>query len=84
MSPSASPSIPLANLEQEGFRCRNDDGDEATATWAADQDTAVTVRVNENIRIRFVINATGDVGSKQFKLQYKALAASEWSDVGLA
>ena len=70
------------DLEQEGFRWRNDNGSESAATWKAAQDVDVTdIGKNENIRLRFLINATGDPDAKQFKLQYKKTADSEWRDM---
>jgi hypothetical protein len=59
--------------EQEGFRWRNDDGTETTATWAAAQDvnTGVTVAAGANIRLRVLVNATGDPPSQGYELQFK-------------
>jgi hypothetical protein len=42
--------------EQEGFRFRNDDGSESSATWKQDQDVNATVAVDQNFRLRFLIN----------------------------
>jgi len=83
ISPSASPSVPPAQLEQEGYRWRNDNGNETTATWIASQDTNVSIHKEENIRIRFIINATDDVASKQFNLQYKLASTEFWTNVGV-
>jgi hypothetical protein len=48
-----------ATYEQEGYRWRNDDGSESAATWKASQDTTATTAVNNNVRVRFLINRTG-------------------------
>lgn len=68
-------------LEQEGFRWRNDDGSETTATWLANQDIAITQPSATNTRLRAIVNATNDPGSKQFKLQYRKQGAASWRDV---
>lgn len=58
-------------LEQEGFRFRNDDGSETTATWREAQDINITVPVSTNNRLRILVNATGDAPTTQFRLDYK-------------
>jgi hypothetical protein len=50
----------VMTLEQEGYRFRNDDGSESTATWLADQDTNITRRAGVNVRLRVITNITGD------------------------
>lgn len=55
-------------LEQEGFRFRNDDGSETTATWAGAQDANVTAPVG-TYRLRTIVNATGDVPASAFQLE---------------
>jgi len=54
-------ALGLPHVVQEHYRWRNDDDKEASATWKAAEDTAVTGQVtNENIRLRFTIsNGTG-------------------------
>jgi hypothetical protein len=47
-----------AEYAQEGYRWRNDDGSEAAATWRAAQDTNAYVDVEENVRVRVLINRT--------------------------
>lgn len=80
-SASASATTTIT-LEQEGFRFRRDDGDEATATWLEDQDANATILRNTNYRIRFVVNSlSGDAPSTQFKLQYKKTSDEVWLDV---
>lgn len=75
---------PGATIDQEGFRFRNDDDNEADATWKEDQDTVVSSLAKDtNVRLRMLLNATGDPATHQFKLQYrqKGDAATEWRDV---
>ena len=50
-------------IEQEGFRHRNDDGDEATATWKANQDMNITLAADTAFRLRFLLKATGNPDS---------------------
>ena len=79
-TPSASPS-PGTYLAQEGYRWRNDDGTQSTATWRQVQDTADTVTRLTNIRLRLVLNATGDPINQTFTLQYKQVGDVAWTDV---
>lgn len=65
--------------EQEGFRFRNDDGSETTATWKAAQDTDVTAPSGANTRLRFLINATGDPSSTQYQVEYKKTTDNFWT-----
>ena len=68
----AAPSAASASADQEGARVRNDDGSETTATWAAAQDANYDgVDLDTNIRIRFLIDATDDLASTAFALEYK-------------
>jgi len=71
--------------EQEGFRFRNDDGSESAATFRQSQDVNDSVARNVNIRLRLLVNATGDPDSEQYQLEYKETgdAASEYRAVPL-
>jgi len=70
-------------LQQEGFRWRNDDGNEAAATWRQNQDVNDAVGRNTNIRLRVLVNATGDPASAQYQLEYKETSggAEAWRQV---
>lgn len=61
----------LSSLEQEGFRFRNDDADEDEASWRQNQDVDDEIAKDTNVRLRTLINATGDPATKQFQLEYK-------------
>ena len=65
-------------LDQEGFRFRNDDGDETSATWLASQDANVTAPLDTNTRIRFVLDGVGDPDATQFQLEAKLSTDSVW------
>ena len=74
---------PAVTVEQEGFRWRNDDGTEITATWIEAQDTDAEIAKETNTRIRFLIDAEGNPAGSTFELQYKRSAdgAAEWRKV---
>jgi hypothetical protein len=60
-------------FDQEGFRFRNDDGSETTATWKAAQDTNITVAEGETFRVRAIVNMTGDPPAKTFSWAYQKI-----------
>ena len=64
-------AAPTATADQEGFRFRNDDGSETSATWAASQDTDKTAPLATNLRLRMLVNATLDLASAAFTLRYQ-------------
>lgn len=70
-----------AVVDQEGFRFRNDDGNEAAATWAAAQDTNLARQVGVNTRLRVLLNTTGDVDSTQYQLEFRKIGVTPWSKV---
>lgn len=70
--------------DQEGFRFREDSGNEATPTWLAAQDTNITGRAAETTTgVRVIVDYTGDPPSEAPKLQYRKVgdAATEWEDL---
>ncbi len=69
------------SLEQEGFKWRNDDGTEITATDLAAQDANITRWRNVNTRLRMLINATGNPDPAQFRLEYRKKGTSQWDVV---
>jgi hypothetical protein len=68
-------------VEQEGFRWRNDDGTETTATWRQLQDVDDSVYQGSNIRLRVLLNASGDPAPENYKLQYRKTSGGAWRDV---
>lgn len=68
-------------LEQEGFRFRNDDGSETTATWRQAQDTNDSVAVSTTLRLRLLLNATNNPDAGHYKLQYRKSGDDTWMDV---
>lgn len=74
-------TLAAATLDQYGYRGRNDDGTEATATWKAAQNTTFGITPDARFRLRFGVNTPGDPASKQFKVQYRKVGAAAWRDV---
>lgn len=68
--------------EQEGYRFRNDDGSESTATWKAAQDTDVTGLAKATpLRLRVLTNVTSDPPSEALKLQWRKVGEPHWNDI---
>ena len=65
-------------IEQEGYRFRNDDGSESAATWRQAQDVVDSIAAGINIRLRILLNASGDPASSQFQLEYRKVGNSSW------
>jgi hypothetical protein len=61
-----------ATVDLEGFRFRNDDGDETAATWAAAQDANLTRDKAIATRLRVLLNTSGDVSTRNFRLEYRS------------
>src|SRR5512139_2523990 len=68
--------------DQDSFRGRNDNGSQTTATWKAAANANWTQNVDENFRIRFLVQNTNNrLGSAQtWRLQYNKGGAG-WNDV---
>lgn len=60
-----------SSFTEVAYRCRNDDGDETTATWLANQNTPCTMSVDTNYRLRLEIQETAAAGTnnKTFQLE---------------
>src|SRR3990167_3782643 len=72
-----------AAWNQVSFRGRNDNGDQATATWKALQNTNWTQAVDENFRVRFEMQETAGCAATNvtnIQLQYN-LNAAGWVNV---
>lgn len=74
--------VEKASMQGEGYRFRNDDGSETTATFKAAQDTNISQGIGSNVRVRVIANATGDPPSTGYVLQYRRKTSGEaWKDV---
>jgi hypothetical protein len=67
-------------LTQEGFRFRNDDGTETTATWIAAQDTNINKAEDGIVRLRMLIDSTGVTASEQYQLEWR-VSGGTWRKV---
>lgn len=67
--------------DQEGARFGNDDAAEAAHTWAAAQDTDITAPAGQTQVLNMIVNATGTLGAKTFKLQYRKVGDASWRDM---
>jgi len=68
--------------EQEGYRWREDDGTETTATWIDAQDTDIFRSKDTPMRLRTLTNyKSGDPTPRQFKLQWRKVGDPTWRDV---
>ena len=72
-----------STVEQEGYRFRNDNGSETTATWRQSQDTADTAALDETVRLRMLLNSTGDRPTAQYQLEYRENSQSWYRAVGI-
>lgn len=78
-------STPAA-YDQDSYRFRNDDGSDAAATYKAAVNTDVSITLDENFRLRFLVQETagGDTGNG-FKIQYNHIEGTNvWTDVTAA
>lgn len=60
-----------ATLEQEGFRWGVDDGNEASHTFEAAQDTNISIADNQSRLLRTLVNATNDPDAIAYTLRYQ-------------
>lgn len=68
-------------LEQSAFRFRNNDGDEAAATWRQSENVDDTAAPDEALRLRMQIAAMLNGGSRAFKWQHRKAGAADWRDI---
>lgn len=73
-----------ATMEQEGFRFYDDDGNEASASPLAAQDTNVSVALDTNVVLRMLVDATAGIDYKQYQLQYKLSTDTDYAAVPVA
>ena len=72
-----------SSAEQEGYRFRNDNGSETTATWRQSQDTADTAVLDEILRLRMLLNSTGDRPTAQYQLEYRENSETWYRAIGV-
>lgn len=82
--PSLQKFYPAGNgfsYEQEGYRFRNDDGSEITATWRQAQDTPDSIARLTIFRLRHIINTTGNTPSTNYRIEYRKTDSYDWRKV---
>lgn len=65
-------------VDQEGFRWRDDDGSETTASWIDTQDTNIIREKSQTTRLRVLLNSTLDRGSENYRLEYRKVGDQTW------
>jgi hypothetical protein len=82
---SSTPEETNGILQQTHYRWRNDDADEAGASFAANEDTVLTgVARYATYRFRVGISNEGTAtsGAAQYRLEYATSPSSTWTTVG--
>ncbi len=69
---------------QEGYRWRDDDGSETTASWLASQDSNITRATAVTTRLRTLVDTSGDAPTNQYQLEYKLSSDTGYQKVGPA
>lgn len=72
---------PAYALDLSAYRWRDDDNNEALASYLAAENTAISRAKEQDVRLRVQIDADGDPSSQQYKLQYRRSGNTEWIDV---
>lgn len=71
----------VVTYEVVGFRFRNDNGSETTATWIDEQNENVYINKSTNFRLRILTNYSGDMDSHQRTLYYRRVGDPDWEIV---
>lgn len=69
------------SFEQYGFRWRNDDGSETTATWAAAQNANSSVSAGSTTRLRVGVDTVNDAPSQGYRLEVRVVGSTRWDRV---
>ena len=78
---SFDPTFTQLTSTQEGYRWRNDDGTESTATWLADQDADVSVAELVTVRLRGIVDWEDDPEPGQIGIEYRRTGVGDWRAV---
>jgi hypothetical protein len=73
--------IPVSSINQTKYRWRNDNGDEATATWKAAENTAITLADTVSVlRVRIELqNNSGVTHTINESLEYSSNGGTSWT-----
>lgn len=78
----AACATPLPSLNQSKYRWRNNNGNEAGATWRAAENTAITLTaMNETLRFRGEYYCTGAASSVGHYLSYSRNGGATWTEI---
>lgn len=78
----AACATPLPSLNQSKYRWRNNNGNEASATWRAAENTAITLTaMNETLRFRGEYYCTGAASSVGHYLSYSRNGGATWTEI---
>ena len=58
-------------ISQHSFRFINDNGDEDESTFNAGLNANITLAPGNKIRVRFLLDTSGDIAGKQFQIEYR-------------
>lgn len=71
-----------ATIDQLSFRARKDDGSESAASWLVEaENTDFKAPLDTNLRIRFLVNSTGDFATTPFQLEFRKSGDETWNKV---
>lgn len=70
--------ITATAIDLEGYRWREDDGSEITASWFKPQDHVHSGAVSTNMRLRVIVNTTGGVPANAWQLEYRRQGTDPW------
>lgn len=74
-------AIILPRFDLEGYRFRNDDGSETTATWRQAQDTPDSIARSTGFRLRTLVNVSFDPAASNLRLEYRKPDSLDWRKV---
>ena len=65
-------------VDLEGYRWRDDDGSEITASWFKPQDHVHSGAVSTNTRLRIIVNTNGSIPANAWQLEYRRQNTDPW------
>lgn len=75
----------MASLRMTSYRWRNDDGNQATATWRAAQNTQITItNTTDPLRLRIAMDNANGLGFEDYPdgwLQYSSDNGANWTTI---
>ena len=81
LAASFDPTFTQLTSTQEGYRWRNNDGSESTATWLGDQDADVSVAELVTVRLRGIVDWEDDPEPGQIGIEYRRTGVGDWRAV---